>query len=195
MIRDRVKITPVQPLSVDGDRAREADVASLFLEHASALLAFARRLCRRHADAEDLVQETAVLAFTHHAALRDPAKARQWLFRILANRWKSSGRRFFRRELHDVPIEEALAEIERREPAWAAERDAIAGVDHRRLLAALATLPAAMREVLWLADVEGFTLREIAEIADCAPGTAASRLARGRATLRARVGVAEGRGK
>jgi RNA polymerase sigma-70 factor (ECF subfamily) len=182
-------------LSADGDRTRGSDVESLFVEHAAALLAFACRLCRRRADAEDLVQETAVLAFTHQATLRDPAKARPWLFRILANRWKSSGRRFLRRELHDVPIEEALAEIERREPAWAAERNAIAGVDHRRLLAALATLPVAMKEVLWLADIEGFTLREIAEIADCAPGTAASRLARGRAALRARVGAGVGRAR
>lgn len=178
--------------SRDDGGERAFDV--VFQEQARALLAFARRLTRRESDAEDLLQETALLAFASYSSLQDESKARAWLFRILANRWKSGRRRFFRREFRDVPLEDALEAIEAAEPAFATERAAIDTIDRRLVIEALAELRAEMRQVLWLADVEGFTLREIAEIAGCAPGTAASRLARGRAALRARLGVLSGRG-
>src|SRR5207244_3333898 len=138
-------------------------------------------------DAEDLLQDTMLVAYQRFETVRDPARYRPWLFKILSNRWKSGKRRFFRREFHDVTLEEALLEIERTDPVEKVQIRAVEAIDHAAILGALETLPAEMRQVLWLSDVEGFTLREISEIVDCALGTSASRLARARAALRLRT--------
>jgi len=163
---------------------REQEFGALFQEHSAGLLRYALRLTRKSRDAEDLVQETALSAFEHFDSVKDRTRCRAWFFQILTNRWRSKQRRFFRREFRDLPLEDALGEVDGTAEETNSEDRRIESIDHRRVLEGLGRLVPEMQQVLWLADVEGFALREIAEMTGCALGTAASRLARGRASLR-----------
>lgn len=192
--------TPPRIRVVRGDppaagEAIEHEFTRLSQQHAASLFALAMRLTRRVADAEDLLQDTMLAAYQHFEGVRDSASYRPWLFKILSNAWKTRRRRFFRREFNDVTLEEALLEIERTDPVRNVEIRVVESIDHAAVLKALDTLPAEMRQVLWLSDVEGFSLREISEIVDCALGTSASRLARARARLRLKLKQSAGTGQ
>lgn len=148
----------------------------------------ALRLCRGHrADAEDLLQESAFRAFLHVHELREPGAGRTWLFRILLrthlNRARAADRRreTFEGDLDEAAFEEALAAWCGGAMALPAERDYLL---RERVTAAVDALPAPMRDVLWLVDVEGFRQREAAEILDLPEGTIASRLYRAHRALR-----------
>ena len=160
----------------------------IFSEHLDALFRTALRLCRgNQADAEDLLQDTALRAFTGFDQLRDPAAARGWLFTILTrthlNRVRASGRRTeaSSTDLDERAFETALAE-------WAPMRSPADEVDRwllgEQLAQALDQLPAELRSAVWLVDAEGFTQREAANMQDVPEGTIASRLFRGRRQLR-----------
>jgi RNA polymerase sigma-70 factor (ECF subfamily) len=139
-------------------------------------------------EAEDLLQETAVRAVQSFQALRDPRAARAWLFTILArtfhNRVRAATRRAetFAADLSEGAFEAALA-------AWRplpTLEEVLAQHDlGTRLTAALDTLEVPLRTVLWLVDVEGFRLREVATMLEMPEGTVASRLYRARWQMRA----------
>ena len=160
----------------------------VFAEHLDALFRTALRLCRGHdADAEDLLQDSALRAFTSFDQLRDPAAARAWLFTILTrthlNRVRSAGRRAeaASADLDDGAFELALAEwTPMRSPADEVERRQLG----EQLSHALDQLPVELRGAVWLVDVEGFTQREAAAICDVPEGTIASRVFRARRQLR-----------
>jgi len=160
----------------------------IFSEHLDALYRTALRLCRgNEADAEDLLQESALRAFTNFEQLRDPAAARAWLFTILGrthlNRVRAAGRRTeaTSTDLDERSFEAALAEwVPMRSPAEELERWQLA----EQLAQALDQLPGELRAAVWLVDVEGFTQREAAGMQDVPEGTIASRLFRGRRQLR-----------
>jgi RNA polymerase sigma-70 factor (ECF subfamily) len=128
--------------------------------------------------ADDIVQQALLTAWRHRSALRDEGAARAWLARIVRTTWLD--RRPFR--------EHVLTEDAADRGAGPADRlDAVrlgAAVDR-----ALATLPDDQRDAVWLVDALGFSFAEVAETMDIAPGTAASRVARGRATLRELLAV------
>jgi RNA polymerase sigma-70 factor (ECF subfamily) len=157
-------------------------------EHLDALYRTARRLCGgRQADAEDLLQDAMLRAFARFDELREPAAARVWLFTILTrtnlNRLRAQQRRaeMLASDLDEQEFEEALA-------AWrsAAAPDELTDVvlTRERVAAALQDLDDDLRPVVWLADVEGFRQREVAEMLGIPEGTVASRLFRARRNLR-----------
>ena len=136
------------------------------MPHLAALLRVARRLTLEPASAEDLVQETMLLAWRGFHSFQTGTNARAWLFRILFNAFHAGGRK--------------------RTPVAVSGSQAI----HARLQEAveiseaLEALPIEQRTVLLLCVVEGFTCREVAEILDLPIGTVMSRLSRARQELR-----------
>lgn len=131
-----------------------------------ALLRVARRLTIESTSAEDLVQETMLLAWRGFRSFQTGTNARAWLFRILFNVFHGEGRKAVRTP--DLPPSGVRPMLQ--EAAEIAE--------------ALEALSVKQRTVLLLAVVEGFTCREIAGILDLPIGTVMSRLSRARQELR-----------
>ena len=153
------------------------------------LYAAALRYERNPADAEDLVQETMAKAYRSFHQYEPGTNLRAWLYRVLHTTYVSMVRRAARRPreaLHeDVDALEGVADgsgAARRSSS--AEVEALATLRGDEVRAALAGLPAPYRLAVHLADVEGFSYREIAGIMDTPIGTVMSRLHRGRAALR-----------
>jgi RNA polymerase sigma-70 factor, ECF subfamily len=169
------------------ERAERA-FEELFSEHLDALYRAALRLCSgRESDAQDLMQETALRAFRGFHQLEDPGAVRPWLFTILGRTYLNHARVAKRRsettfsDLDEGTLEAAL---EQWQPSQTPD-DVLAAHELRaRLLQALDSLPAQLRVVIWMVDVEGFRLREVAGALDVPAGTVASRLHRGRCALR-----------
>ncbi|MGH7695825.1 MAG: sigma-70 family RNA polymerase sigma factor [Gemmatimonadaceae bacterium] len=161
----------------------------LLSEHLDALYTSALRFCAgRSADAEDLLQDAVFRAFRHFDDLREPAAARAWLYTILTrtnlNRLRTRRRRgeTVTADLHEHEFEAALASWQH---TIAPDEYAEGALTTERLTAAMDTLDADIRPVIWLSDVEGFRQREVAEMLDIPEGTVASRLFRARRALRA----------
>jgi RNA polymerase sigma-70 factor (ECF subfamily) len=156
------------------------------------LLAGARSMCRNATDAEDLVAETIAKAWRHKDALRDRARLRGWLFRILSNTYLS-GQRCRATQPELLPLEEETEEtafslFERlHQPMllwWGnPEQDFLTRLLQEDLERALAELAEPYRLAVLLADVQGFSYQEIAEALELPIGTVRSRLARGRSQL------------
>jgi len=149
------------------------------MQHTRSLLRVALRLTSDANAAEDLVQETMLLAWRNFRQLRDPSFARPWLFRILFNAFYAQGRK-----QRAMPSAVSLsAGIEgHMEPATG-----FSALDAAEISQALDTLHEDHRTVLLLCVVEGFTAREAAGILDLPMGTVMSRLSRAREALRARL--------
>lgn len=154
------------------------------------LLRTARRLTRSQADAEDLVQDTLMNAYTGFHRFEPGTNLRAWLFRILHNRWISTHRMAQRR-----PDTFAVPEFTDSDmfgsaghPATAersAEDCALDLFCDNRIRDAVLTLPEGFRTVLYYADIEGFTYAETAARMEIPVGTVMSRIARSRERLRA----------
>ena len=142
----------------------------IVLPHTASLLRFARRLHGGRQAAEDLVQETLLLAWRGFRTFERNSNARAWLFRILINAFYGQGRKA-RTSPKTVPITE-----HRSSGSDATER--------LEVQQAMAGLSEEHRAVLLLAVVEGFTSREIAQILSIPAGTVMSRLSRARQALR-----------
>jgi RNA polymerase sigma-70 factor (ECF subfamily) len=158
---------------------REAFAAEA-LPHLAELLRFAGRLVAERTAAEDLVQETFLEAWRSFGRYQPGTNCRAWLYRIL-HRTAGRARR------REQPTDSLDAIVEPADEGCAGEgwsRDVLAG---ERLRAAFASLADDAREVLLLADVEGYRYREIAERLELPIGTVMSRLSRARAALRVRV--------
>ena len=153
------------------------------------LRAKASRMTRNHSDAEDLVQETYARAFASFHQFKEGTNLRAWLNRILTNTFISSYRKRQREpvltasSLEDWQLERAHAHSTGM-TARSAEELALDRIADTAVTDALRQLPADFRMAVYLADVEGFGYREIAEIMHCPIGTVMSRLHRGRSRLR-----------
>ena len=161
------------------------EFAAVALGALSSLYNFAYRLVGNEADAEDLVQDTYVEAFQHAGQLRNLARCRAWLFRILRNR-RVSRERMRRARPELIILEGGLEAADgsmANETLPQLERAMVARLTRPSILHALATLPEDMRTALLLCDLEGFTYEEIADIMQCPIGTVRSRIARARAQL------------
>lgn len=171
-------------LETAGLRERfERDVVPLL----SGLYAAALRLTRNPTDAQDLLQETALRAYRGFEGFREGSNLRAWLHRILLNAYINAYRKK-QREPHTEPEEDhpdwSLYErLGERAAAPSAEREVIDRLPDDDVRAALEALPEGFREAVLLADVQGFSYREIAEILDIPVGTVMSRLHRGRKSL------------
>ena len=145
------------------------------MPHLDAAYNLARWLTGNHHDAEDIVQEACVRALRFAGSYRG-GNSRSWLLAIVRNMTYSWLKK--NRPQTIVSLDEAeLAEIE--DPGSATFDKIDAGF----LRAALGELPVEFREAIVLRDIEGFSYKEIAEVADVPIGTVMSRLARARRQL------------
>lgn len=139
-----------------------------------ALRAFAWSLSHNGSDADDLVQDTLMKAWTNRDKFEEGTNLRAWLFTILRNTYYTSVIRR-RREVRDETGEYAGALRTAPTQDWS--------VAVRALQAALAQLPPEHREALILVGAAGLSYEEAAEICGCALGTIKSRVNRARARL------------
>jgi RNA polymerase sigma-70 factor (ECF subfamily) len=160
------------------------------LEYAPQLYAAALRMTRNEADAADLVQETYLRGFRGYANFTEGTNLRAWLFRILTNTYINLYRSRQRRpqetdlaDVEDLYLYRRIGAVEAAAASRSAEDqlfDLLADEDVKQ---ALDDLPESFRLPVLLADVQGFSYREIAEMLDIPIGTVMSRLHRGRKAM------------
>jgi RNA polymerase sigma-70 factor (ECF subfamily) len=167
------------------DPARfEEDILPLLPQLYSAAL----RMTRNPADAEDLLQETLLRAFRGYGGFKAGTNLRAWLYRILTNTYINRYRQQSRQpaevelgELEDMYLYRRLGE--QSGAARSAEEEALERFVDEDVKAAVESLPEIFRIPVLLADVEGFSYKEIAKIVGVPIGTVMSRLHRGRKAL------------
>ena len=150
------------------------------------------RMTKNSSDAEDLVQETVAKAYAAFHQFRPGTNLRAWLHRILANTF-INGYRKRRREPAATLGADLQATTGRAAstgwapPARSAEAEALDRLADSDILRALRDLPEDFRVAIYLADIEGYPYREIAEMMGTPIGTVMSRLHRGRGRLREKL--------
>jgi RNA polymerase sigma-70 factor (ECF subfamily) len=170
-------------------RERQERLEAEALTHLDALYRTALRLSRNAQDAEDLVQETYLNAFRSLDRFEEGTNLRAWLFRILNNAFISQYRRRKRRpssSIEDVTeyyLYDHLVEGGAAPRTENPEQEVLDKIGDEGVLRALEDLPVEFRQVELLADVEGFSYREIADILNIPIGTVMSRLYRARRRL------------
>lgn len=156
----------------------EADDDDVFRRELLAVLphlrAFARGLCGRPDFADDLVQETAIKAWTARERFTPGSNMRAWTFAILRNHYLSELRRNRHQAEYDPDSAERLLvmDADQEDPLHLSDMEL-----------ALLKLSPERREALLLVGAGGFTYEEAARISDCAVGTMKSRVARARDQL------------
>ena len=173
------------------DQATFEEQASPFM---SALYAAALRMTRNPSDAEDLVQETYLRAYRGFGGFREGTNLKAWLYRILTNtfinQYRAKKRRPDQVDLDDVEdfyIFRRLGGLEAADAERTAETEALEAMPDDEVKQALESIPEQFRMAVILADIEGFSYKEIAEILDVPIGTVMSRIHRGRKLLQKRL--------
>lgn len=182
---------PADPLESAGERERRFTRDALpFLDQ---LYGAAMKMTRNPQDAQDLVQETFTKAFASFQTFAEGTNLKAWLYRIMTNSYINGYRKRQREpylgvvdELEDWQL--GGAESTTAMASRSAEAEAIDRTPAGVVTEALNALPEDFRIVVYLADVEGFTYQEIADIVERPIGTVMSRLHRGRARLRQALG-------
>jgi RNA polymerase sigma-70 factor (ECF subfamily) len=170
--------------------ADPAGFAEQAMPYMSALYAAALRMTRNPSDAEDLVQETYLRAYRGFEGFREGTNLKAWLYRILTNTFINSYRAKKRRpeqtELDDVEdfyLYRRMGGLEAADAARSTETEVLESIPDDEVKQALEAVPEQFRMAVILADVEGFSYKEIAEILDVPIGTVMSRIHRGRRAL------------
>lgn len=166
----------------------EGDVTEFLPQLYSAAL----RMTRNPADAEDVLQEALLKAYRGYHTFQAGTNLRAWLYRILTNTFINRYRQATRRpnevelgDLEDMYLFQRMGEPGPGGAEPSAEDQALEAIVDEDIKAALESLPDNFRIPVLLADVEGFSYKEIAEIMDTPIGTVMSRLHRGRKALQA----------
>ncbi len=169
------------------DQARFAEDTEQYM---SSLYSAALRMTRNRADAEDLVQETYLKAYRGYGSFREGTNLKAWLYRILTNTFINAYRAKRRHpdeteleEVEDFYLYNRLGGLEAVAAGRSAEDEVLDSFTDDEVKQAIESLPESFRITVLLADVEGFSYKEIAEITDVPIGTVMSRLHRGRRAL------------
>lgn len=173
----------------ESDEQRAARFERDAFPYLDQLYGAAMRLTRNEQDAEDLTQETYMKAFAAFHQYKPETNLKAWLYRILNNAFISNYRKAQRRpkEADSPDVEdwqEYKAASHHSTGMPSAETQALDNLPDSEIREALEALPEDRRTAVYLADVEGFSYQEIAEIMQTPIGTVMSRLYRGRAQLR-----------
>lgn len=182
-------------MSMTGETATPTDDAALrerfereVMPLMSGLYGAALRMTRNAADAEDLVQDTYLRAYRGFAGFQEGTNLKAWLFRILTNSFIST----YRKKQRQPQIVEGPDDIDEwylfdklgaRNVEGSAESEVLDRIPDEAVKTALESLPENFRLPVLLADVEGFSYKEIADIMQTPIGTVMSRLHRGRKAL------------
>jgi RNA polymerase sigma-70 factor (ECF subfamily) len=182
--------------------ADQARFSELAMEYMGSLYSAALRMTRNPADAEDLVQETYLKAYRAFGSFQEGTNLKAWLYRILTNTFINSYRARRRRpeqteldDVEDLYLYRRLGGLEAVTAGRSAEEEVLEHFTEADIKAAVEALPEQFRMAVLLADVEGFSYKEIAEILDVPIGTVMSRLHRGRRSLQKMLhdfGIARG---
>ncbi|WP_217240197.1 sigma-70 family RNA polymerase sigma factor [Streptomyces sp. AC555_RSS877] len=159
------------------------------LAHMDRLYSAALGMTGHPADAEDLVQETYARAYTSFHQFQEDTNLKAWLYRILTTTFLNSRRTQRRRPQYGGTVDLADWQLARAASHTStglrsAEAEAFDHLPDADVKAALRAISEDFRVVVYLFDVEGFTVREIADIMRTPVGTVLSRLHRGRVRLR-----------
>ena len=160
--------------SVPSKAEKDTDWRDSVVQLIPALRAFAWSLSHNASDADDLVQDTLIKAWTNRDKFEPGTNLRAWLFTILRNTYYTAAVRR-RREVRDETGKYAATLSTGPTQDWS--------LAIRALQAALAQLPDEHREALILVGAAGLTYEEAAEVCGCALGTIKSRVNRARARL------------
>ena len=180
---------------VDREKETAAERTKRFerdaLQYMNQLYAAAMRYTRNPEDAQDLVQDTYAKAYTSFHQFEPGTNLKAWLYRVLTTTFINNYRKDQRRpqtsdsELEDWQLAEASSHTS--DQGKSTEDVVLENLPDSDIKNALAQIPEEFRMVVYLADVEGFSYKEIAEIVGVPAGTVMSLLHRGRKQLREKL--------
>jgi len=174
--------------------ADQANFSQDALQYNRQLYSAAMRMTRNPADAEDLVQETYLKAYRAYHTFTEGTNLKAWLYRILTNTYINKYRKDARRPnevdlgtVEDLYLYRRIGSEASAEASRTTEERVLDGLVESDVKEAVEELPETFRMPVLLADLEGFSYKEIAEILDIPIGTVMSRLHRGRKAMQKRL--------
>jgi RNA polymerase sigma-70 factor, ECF subfamily len=153
-------------------------------QYGKATYNFAYRLTQNEADARDLTQDAFIRVFRAWQSFKPGTSFLSWIYRIVTNLHRDELRRRKGRYLEEIPEEDGASRGGSRPLAIEPIEEYVEGHLSEPVSKALASLTSEQRQILLLADVEGFSYQEIGQIVGCSVGTVRSRLHRARGQLR-----------